>query len=924
MIERVSLHHLEAKPYKCRGKPISSPGEQQRTDRRSFLQILLAGAVSALSPSAIGQQATERTPLLYYMDGIHGGIRGHMPPGSWRDILNALAEFPDWKISLDIEPSSWEVLKREDPQAFAELGKLLRVTGPGSRVEMVAGTFAQPYGWAISGESNIRQLQRGLQIIHEQFPGVSVSTYAVQEPCWSSCMPQVLRSFQFDGASLRDASTAWGGYTAGKDVEMVSWVGPDGSAIPAVPRYAIERLQQVYETESIDATPEFARRSVDRGIRHPSGMCFQDLGWPAKPRVSGPHIRFMTWREYIHGVAQSSGEWRFSIEDILVTLPWGDPTLRVVGQQVRSAETKLVYAEKIAALAFLKQRAEWPAYALQDAWDRVMLSQAHDAWITATTRKGRQAWAFEVAANTLAAEEAANEIAEVGAAAMSPSGEGEPQVPLGSQWLRVINTLAFEREDLAQLSIATDPGTRSFVVQDAMGNEVPSQMKTTRKYLPQATLSDLSQRHAIVADDAKAAPRDAGINHAVISFRAKTPSLGYSTYKVVPVYEDDGVPKAGLVFASTAESGMVTLESDRYRVQIDPMKGGAITSLFAKDLQKDFCEGNAKYLFNEYRGYFIGQKQWCSSTQSSATVTIVEAGPLRSAVMIDGTIGGAKFQTRIELVQGQRRIDFHTRFVFDRDTWIGDPVEVAPDKRRSEPRRSQNDGRWKLQALFPTSLTGGTIYKNAAFDVCRSRNQDTYFQGWDEIKHNIIVDWVDLLDEEEKYGLAVFSDHTTAYTHGPDHPLSLVMGWAWDGGFWWGKSVLRGEQEMSYSVVPHAGRWDKTLLSLEHEQSREPLHTSLIGRTPLKGAHEYSLLHTTTAGLEVSALLIERGAAIIRFYNAESAESKHAISFAERPKRVESVALDGRVLERCAQSPDGRTVNLEIPQFGIKVIRCTW
>ena len=45
---------------------------------------------------------------LYFVDGYHGGIRGHMPEGSWQDILSAMERWPEWKISLEIEPESWE------------------------------------------------------------------------------------------------------------------------------------------------------------------------------------------------------------------------------------------------------------------------------------------------------------------------------------------------------------------------------------------------------------------------------------------------------------------------------------------------------------------------------------------------------------------------------------------------------------------------------------------------------------------------------------------------------------------------------------------------------------------------------------------------------------------------------------------------
>src|ERR1035437_771350 len=114
-----------------------------------------------------------------------------MPPGAWRDILNTMRDIPHRKLCLDIEAASWEVLLRDDPEAYHELKTYLDRQSLDSRVEMVAGTFSQPYGWANGGESNIRQLQRGAEIIRRHFPKATITTYAVQEPCWASALPQI-------------------------------------------------------------------------------------------------------------------------------------------------------------------------------------------------------------------------------------------------------------------------------------------------------------------------------------------------------------------------------------------------------------------------------------------------------------------------------------------------------------------------------------------------------------------------------------------------------------------------------------------------------------------------------------------------------------------------------------------------------------
>lgn len=864
--------------------------------RRDFVKAL--GALSAVPVSH-----SQDTPAVYFADGYHGGVRGHMPAGSWRDILNVMRDNPKWKISLDIEPESWDVLRRDDPQAYFELKAYLDDQPVDARVEMVGGTLAQPYGWAVNGESNIRQLLLGRALIRRHFPKAMPVTYAVQEPCWASCLPQILVSLGYTGACLKDPGTAWGGYSAGFDAEVVAWVGPDGSRIATVPRYACENLQKTWETESADAKPEFARKCIAAGIPHPAGMYFQDLGWAAKPRVSGSHIRYVTWREYIHTIAaKPAKEWRFGMEDILTALPWGEKTITVIAQQVRAAENRLLMAEKLAAMAWIERGSTWPVAPFQRAWEDVLWAQGHDSWITATTRQGRQAWAFQIASGTLNTEVAANQAIADSTLAMS-RGEtvAPPERPLRSQWVRVFNTLSIARNDLAEVTFDTDRGTRGLRVVDAQGGEVPSQVIPRRRY-----------------------GQSNDINSAGVLFRPQVPAMGYASYRIEPVYAAASSPAASATLARIETDGSVTLENDLYRLRLDPAHGGAITSLFVKQLQREFCEPGER-TFNEYRGYFITQKQWRSSADNPARAQVVQNGPLRSEVRINGNVGGVPYQTTIALVEGQRRIDFSTRFNFAEDTWIGDPWDIQPADRRTEPRRSSHDGRWKLQALFPVALKNRAIYKNAAYDVCRSRNPDTHFQRWDEIKQNLIVNWVDVVDETEKVGLAVLSDHTTAYSHGPDHPLALVLAWGWEGGFWWGKCPLRGVHQMSYGIIPHAGLWDEARLSEETCRWSEPPVTQLMEGAPARGADTRSLVTVGGTGVEIPAATVEGRTVLIRLFNGAGDAAERTVSLHFAPSRVELVELDGRGIRQLpVRRVNGRhDVSLAIPRFGIRTLRCT-
>ncbi|MDW5265398.1 MULTISPECIES: glycoside hydrolase family 38 C-terminal domain-containing protein [Acidobacteriaceae] len=884
-------------------------------DRRNFLKrtsaVFLAGTV--LDVTALAAPV----PTVFYVDGYHGGSRGHMPAGCWRDILEALQTWPEWKLSLDVEPNSWEVLKREDPEAYRELQGYLADSRANARVTIVGGTFAQPYGWAISGESNIRQLKYGLHRIHEHFPSAVVDVYAVQEPCWSSCLPQILRSLGFKGASLKNASTAWGGYTAGFDAELVNWIGPDQTSILAVPRYACEQLVNTWETEAEDASPSYLIKCVDHGIPQPVGMCFQDLGWAARPRIAGPHVRYVTWQEYLFDIARvPAKDWHFTMEDIRTTLPWGEKTLQKVAQQSRSAETRLLTAEKIAAMACVQCGAEWPANSLNSAWEQVMWSQFHDSWITATTKSGRQAWAFQVAAQTLEAQNTAEDILQQSASTLSQGQDDVPRHPIGTQRLRVFNTLGHDREDLVECTIAFDRHTEDLRVLDEHGAELPIQWSAIRRYHPGES--------GPPSPEPAQGPASPEINTGRLLFKARVPAVGFNSYQVVPLPARSAGIAHSVVKALMNEDGTILLENEFYSIRLDPKRGGAITSLLEKEGSRELCPDSGEFLFNEYRGYFIAQKRWRSSTETPATVEILESGPIRAVVCVNGEVGGCPSRTLITLVTGEHRIDFDATFHFAQETWIGDPWDIQPKDRMTEQHRSSNDGRWKLQALFPTSFAQTTLDKNGAFDVCRSRNANTYFQRWDEIKHNIIVNWVDVLNESKDAGLALFSEHTTAYTHGPDHPLSIVLGWGWEGGFWWGKCPLLGEQRAQYSLIPHRENWQQAKLWQEQSKLEEPLLPALIDGRSLVGPARHSLLSVSDEGVQLSSMMHVDNALEVRLFNAKTIESHCTITCSFKPTRAQLVELNGKVnseLTLHTKSSGDTSVNLVMQPFGIRTLR---
>jgi alpha-mannosidase len=927
-------------------------------NRRTFAKMAAAGLSAPASRAAQGDSGS--VPTVYFVDGYHGGVRGHMYLGCWRDILDRMRDFPAWKVSLDIEPASFPSLRQLDPEAFYEIRRYVDDPGPAARMEICGGTYSQPFMWLFGGESMIRQLAMGLKTLHEQFPKVKVQTFAGQEPYFTSALPQVLLSFGFTRAVLKN-NTGFAGYISpGIDANVVMWVGPDGSRIPAVPHYACETLQQVWTTDSGGAGEEYARKCMARGITRPVGMAFQDLGWLAHPRVIAKHIRFVTFREYFETIAPKSAKaWAVTQEEIRGNLPWGSATLQEVGAYMRSAEDRLVVAEKMAALARVLAGSPYPAQQLSDAWKNTLDSQHHDAWVVAKNGRGRRNWAWEVGAQTWATEQICDEVIAAACYALSGRNEGSGTVPLGPRWVRVFNTTAAARVETTEVKLDVDIGTQSIRVFDNAGNAVPCQFVLKRKYLPHNLVANLSEhsqvqpstegikssqqwRHSDAASPIASRgesrqwrsgdPGESGtqellagesLNAGVLLFPTAAPPLGYATYRIEPVYRAEPAPQADGARAEFEPGGTIRIETDRYRVRVDPRRGGTFNSIFDKELRTEFVDTGSDRRFNEYRGYFINEKQWLSSASQPAEAEIIENGPLRVRIILAGNVGEHPFRVAVTLANGEPRIDFRVRFQFKPNTWIGDPWRVPIERKRIERRRSYHDDRWKLNAFFPVALRRQTIYKDAPYDVCRSKLTDTYYQRWDEAKHNIILNWVDVADEEKGLGMTLFSDLVTSYVHGPEHPPALVLAWGWDGPPFFGDCPLGGPHEAGYSVLPHRGRWDQAGIWQACRARSEPLLPQLMEGRPANGENR-SLVSISDTGVEVPTLLADGADLLVRLFNAGEAVTR-TVSLAVQPTRVELLELDGRTIQQLPIQPatDGRyEVLLTIPRFGIRTLRC--
>ena len=839
-----------------------------------ILQFFCVAAFFASAACALSRQA-------YFIDGYHGGVLGHYPKGQTAFMGKKLKENPDWRINLEIEPSTWAVVKARDPEAYEEFRRLFADQNIDSaRIEYVNPSYGQSYFWNASGESAIRQFSCGIDELKKHFPTFSPGAYSSQEPCFTSAMPAILKSFGFSYASTKNPGTMWGGYTSAHGGELVNWIGPDGTKILSVPRYACEELMEGSAWQSIAwyNNDYYLEKCFAAGIKNPVGMCLQDAAW-SSGWSKGPWIgndkrsEYETWSRYValRSTGKSSDDWRFSQEDVLVSLAWGTSVMRELAQNVRRAENAVVRAEKIAALSKLYFGRPWPETELDSAWKTLLLAQHHDCWIVPQNRLNESGtWAQN--ASKWTAESVENSAKAGGVAFLTAEAAQSGSVPLV-----VFNTLAAKREGVVRMPLPKKFPGGGWVAVDSDGGESPAQII------------------------------DGG---AAIVFGAKAPSFGLSFYTLkkskTALFETDlSVKKSG---------GKYVMESDIYRLVVNPEKGGAIESLKAKKMGNAEFVGKSERMFNEMRGYFPQDGGWLSSADRPAEVEVLEEGPLLVKIAVKGVVGRHPFTQTIELSKGEAQINMSVRIDWMENTQIGDPY--CP-KEIADRHKPFYDSSYKLNVFFPTPPKLRELCKDAPFDVCKSRNESSVFSRWDEIKHDIILHWVDISGGGR--GLALFTDHTTSYIFGDGHPLGLTLQYS-GSGLWGHDYKIEGPTEVSYAVMPHSGDWAAAKLWTAGESRNEPLLAAL---NVFEDAKPRSFMAVGGGGFELVAAEFKGGDLYLRLFNARGGAAAKTVGLDCLADKIELVEFDGRVLADLDVRRDGGKsfVKVAMPRFGIRTLK---
>jgi hypothetical protein len=473
---------------------------------RSILRVF-ASVHAAASRRKIARGSTEdiRPEIpVYIMEGYHGGMlywdwlilrKG----GRWRSFIWPAVGVPllaraekGIPVTLELDAPTFRHMARNQKKAFSRL-KSLAASG---MIDIVNGTFSQPLLSTISGESAIRQFELGLKAI-SQTTGFKVLSYACQEPCFCSQLPQILKGFSIPYALIR---THWApfGKEKGIDSPVISWNGPDGSSVTAVPRYGwmdYANRGDMYPgfmrgNLSGAHCSQWNRKWIEASARDASRTrtvpllisAMEDLSPHESPipssqglsRMNG--IRFITLGSFIKENLTASMEnlpaVRLTSDDFRMSLPWGlEADALIIARD--SAESALLTAERADAFFSLIKGANRERD-INELWEKLLTAQHHDfhlcgPWLSLAHGKPISAYARDLCREVEFSAEGLAEEALIGL--VKPSDTDNT----GSRSLVLFNPHARKTKNVFLI-----PG--AWEVNDN-GTNIPAQIETDGTYI---------------------------------------------------------------------------------------------------------------------------------------------------------------------------------------------------------------------------------------------------------------------------------------------------------------------------------------------------------------------------------------------------------------------------------------------------------
>ena len=578
------------------------------------------------------------------------------------DYKFVLAEIDYLKPHFDAHPED-----RADLLAFIKAG----------RIEIVGGSYNEPNTNLSCAESTIRNAVYGLAFQREVLGADPSTAWMLDAFGHDPAYPGLMAA-----AGLTESSWARGPFhqwgpnrTVGDNRRMqfaseFEWLSPDGGGL--LTSYMANHYGAGWVTHSAGSLAAAEQAAYEQ---------FRQLAPVAATRnvllpVGADHVIPSRWATGIHRDWNSRYVWpRFvtavpseffaavrkdaAERDVWITPQTRDMNPVYTGKDVsyidtkqaqRAAETVVQDGERLATLAWLAG-AGYPAASLDKAWRLLVFGAHHDA-ITGTEGDQvyldllagwREAHERGDAARCAAAAHLAGLAATADvAASVANAGPGEPPGP-AARAVVVFNTLSVPRSGLTRITLGfPDPGTPWAVLRDDAGRPVPSLAEGVARH-PDGTLARMT-----------------------LTFRAQdVPGLGYRSYLAEPAPEPAGDSPDGW-----APVGGASVETDAFRIEADPARGGTLSRILDKRSGTELLAGpgNELVLQEEYSLHpRWGEGPWLLSPKgpghgSAARPARVRAErcPIGTRLVAELSLDDLRVTQETLLWDGAERAEFRT------------------------------------------------------------------------------------------------------------------------------------------------------------------------------------------------------------------------------------------------------------------------
>jgi alpha-mannosidase len=483
--------------------------------------------------------------------------------------------------------------------------------------------------------------------------------------------------------------------------------------------------------------------------------------------------------------AEAAGLPRYTGEMELTNHSAGSLTSQAYQKRwIRKEELLADAAEKSSIAAAWLGARRYPVERLNDAWMLAMGGHFHDiAAGTATPKAYEFAWNDDVIAMNQFAG-VLNNATEAVAAALDTETKGVPVV--------VFSPLNIEREDLVEASISFPEG---------MPKEV----------------------HVVGRDNKEVA---AQTSNGKVIFLARTPSVGYAVYDVLP--------GAGAPDRHPMQVSEHSLENQYYRVKLN--SDGDVTSIFDKSIQRELLAAPSRLAisYDNPEHWPAWNMDWDQEqaapkayVEGPAKIRVVERGPARVAVEVSRETAGSRFVQTIRLSAGDagKRVEFAN--AVDWNT------------------RESN-----LKATFP--LTASNQMATYNWDIGTIERPTAQPKKFEVPSHQ----WIDLTDMKGEFGATILTDCKNGSDKPNDHTirLTLIRTPGTRGGYPDQGTQDIGHHEFVYGITGHAAGWRESQTDWQAQRLNDPLIAFQASRHAGTLGKEFSLLKVSSPRIRVLAL----------------------------------------------------------------------